>query len=79
MHNTINYVSKEEGRYSKQMLLCLENYVKRELRLLESDLDRAGNLLPTFNGTYKDYKEEITQWKIDVDEIIKCIKCMQQS
>ena len=38
---------------------------KRELRLLESDLDRAGNLLPTFNGTYKDYKEEITQWKID--------------
>ena len=74
MHNTIDYVSKEEGRYSKQMLLCLENYVKRELRLLENDLDRAGNLLPTFNGTYKDYKEEITQWKIDVDEIIKCIR-----
>ena len=47
--------------------------MKRELRLLESDLDRAGNLLQ-HSSTYKDYKEEITQWKIDVDEIIKCIR-----
>ena len=27
-----------------------ETMMKRELRLLESDLDRAGNLLPTFNA-----------------------------
>lgn len=74
MHSYIECVLKQEGRYSKQMLLCLEGVVKRELISLEKDLEVSGNLLPTFNGTYKDYKCEIKQWFDDVDFIIRKIR-----
>ena len=74
MRKYMHSVLVEEGRYSQQMLLFLERYAKAGLIDIESELENAGNLLPTFNGTYQSYKKEVAEWNDGVDYIIRKIR-----
>lgn len=53
-----------------EALIHLEENVKPYIMHLEEELIDAGDLLPTFYGTYDFYKNEINGWK----EIV-CILC----
>lgn len=63
------------GRYSREFLMALEFVIKKNLKELEQHLEDAGDLLPTFDGTYSSYKDELKHWMNCTDDIIRYIRC----
>lgn len=74
MRTYVMDAAKDNGRYSREFLIALEFVVKKNLKELEQNLEDAGDLLSTFDGTYSSYKDELKDWMNCTDDIIRHIR-----
>jgi hypothetical protein len=70
----VDDILKEAGRITPDTLLCLERYVMPTLKHINEEMDEAGDLLPTFNGTYDTYKDCLHYWEDAIRNTIKIIR-----
>ena len=77
-----DYLKEIQEKYSAtsvDALIHLEQNVKPYIMHLEEELIDAGDLLPTFYGTYDFYQSEIKGWKELVCHLCKLIRTIHSN
>jgi len=79
MTDYIREIKEECSITSVDTLIHLEQNVKPYIMHLEEELINAGNLLPTFYGTYDFYESEIKGWKELVCHVCNLIRTIHSN
>lgn len=79
IHKEIKSTIKKAGAITPDTLMVMEYYTKPKLNAIDKKIDDAGDLLPTFNGDYQYYKNEVKEWKNAIDICINHIRSVSSN